>query len=184
MNIYSTSTANGLALPSLPPRLDQMSQCDNLSKNGSPPLTRGYATPPISPPTAACIPGQNDSCPHITQPAGGLGRSPGYLANFQPCARPSAGFQQRPALPGTCMTHQGFTRPSRWPHCRGCCACDTVIWEPTPTVPQPGMNSLVRVNSHLDSPSSSGIREQTVPGHLFYDNTPPERAIIPQSSGS
>jgi hypothetical protein len=183
MNIYSTGTANGLDLPSLPPSSDQMSQCDNLSKNGSPPLTREYATPPISPPTAACLPGQNDFCPHITQPAGGPGRSPGYLANFQPCAPPSAGLQQKPALPGTCMTHQGFTRPSMRPHCRGCCACNTVIWEPTPTVLQPGMNSLTRMNSHFDSPSSSGIREQTVPGHLFYANTPPEGAI-PQSSGS
>lgn len=183
MNIYSTSTANGLALPSLPPSSDQMSQCDNLSKNSSPPLTGEYATPPISPATAACLPGQNDFCPHTTQPAGGFGRSPGYLANFQPCTHPRVRFQQKPALPGTCMTHQGFTRPSRRPHCRGCCACITVIWEPTPTVPQPVMNSLARVNSHFDSPSSSGIREQTVPGHLFYDNTPPEGAI-PQSSGS
>jgi hypothetical protein len=179
MNIYSTSTADGLTLPSL----DQMSQCDNLSKNGSPPLTREYATPPISPPTTACLPGESDFCPHIIQPAGGFGRSPGYLANFQRCAHPSAGFQQGPASPGTCMTHQGFTRPSRRPHCRGCYACNTVILEPIPTVPQPGMKSLTRVNSHFDNPSSSGIRDKTVPGHLFYDNTPPEGAI-PQNSGS
>jgi hypothetical protein len=183
IDLYSIHPSNGLPPMDLHPNLDQISQGDIWSQNNSQPSTRGYDMQSISPPTAAYSPRRNSFWPQITQSAGGSSQSPGYLESFRPCALPSAEFQQRPALPETCITHQGFTRPSRQPHCHRCCAFNTAVWEPTPIILQLRMNSSTRMNSNFDSPSSSDIREQTVPDLLFNINTPSEGAIS-QNSGS
>ena len=184
-NLYTTHPDNGLYPPALYPGLDQMSQGDILSQNSSQPLARGHEMQSISPSSAAYSPLQND--PHlwaqITQPAGASGQIAGYLASLRPCALPSAGFHHRPALPETCRTLPDFTRPSRNFHCNGFCAYNAVDREPTPTVPQLGGNSLTRMTSDFGSPNPSGLREQTVPDHLFNVNTSSE-GVISQHSGS
>jgi hypothetical protein len=182
-NLYTTHPDNGLVPPTLYPGLDQMSQDDILSQNSSQPLPRGHEIPSISPSSAAYSPWQND--PHlwaeITQPAGASGQIAGYLASLRPCALPSAGFHHRPALPETCRTQPDFTRPSRHFPCHGFCAYNSVDLEPTPSVPQLGGNSLTRMSSDFGSPNSSGLREHTVPDHLFNINAPSERVISQQS---
>ncbi|KAE9365538.1 hypothetical protein N431DRAFT_420721 [Stipitochalara longipes BDJ] len=180
-NLYATRPSNGSAPPGLHPSLDQVSQGDILSQNSSQPAPGGYDMRSISLPATTYPPRHNGCWPQNTHSVGGSSQSPGYLLRFHTCALSSAEFQQRPALPETCMTYQRLPWFSGQPYCNGCCACNPLFWEPTPIVHQPVMNSSTQTNSNFGSPSASDTRERTVPENLFKINMPSEETISQSS---
>lgn len=179
---YLIRLANGLAPPDLRQSMDQMSQGDIVFQNKSYLSTRGSELPLISPPVASYFPWQNESWSQITRSDGENGQSPDYLISLESYTLPGGEFQQRPALPDACMSHQGLMQRPRCPHYHGWCASNAVVLKATPPDPQPGMNSSTRRISNFDSLSSSGIRDQTAPNHLFCNNMPP-RGVVSQIPG-
>ncbi|KAE8440766.1 hypothetical protein EG329_006601 [Mollisiaceae sp. DMI_Dod_QoI] len=183
MQVYSTSATNGVVLPDSYLSLDQMSQDGIVSQNSSHLSTRENGTSLISSPTMSFSTGQREPWSHITQSDGGNNRNSEYLANLQSYTLSSGKFQQPSALSDACMIHQEFMEPPMRPQSRGCYACNAVVSEKKLTYLQPGMNTSIRRSSYFDGPSSSGIRDQTIPDHLFYNNMPPN-GPFPQSFGS
>jgi hypothetical protein len=179
--VYSASVVSDLVPTDLDRSPTQMSQGDIVSQNRSHIWT--IENEPATIPPRPIFPGQNEHWPETAQSRRAYDKDPECLVDFQSCALLGAEFQQMPGFSEAGMAYQGFMQAPRCPNCGGCCACNTVILETTPVGPQPGMHSSLGMSSGFNSLSSSGIREQTVPDHLFHNNLLFNQ-VIPQNSGS
>jgi hypothetical protein len=174
--VYSASVVNGLGR-SFP----QMSQGDIVSQNRSHLWAVENEPPSIPPPLT--FPRQNEPWPETSRSHRANGKDPEYLVDFQSSVLPSAECQQIAGFPEAGMAYQGSIQAPRLPHCHGCFTCNPVVLETTPVGPQPGMNLSLGISSGFDSLSSGGIREKTVPDHLFHNNLLLSQ-VVPQNSGS